>query len=129
MASSVQSITFDCAKPRQLAEFWAAVLDGTLDEDSDDEGVAVLAPDKGMPELLFFVVPEGKSVKNRVHLDLRPADNMAAEVERLIALGAQKIETIHEGGGYWTVMHDPEGNEFCVVRSTAERKSATPAEE
>ena len=123
MASIVNSITFDCAKPRQLAEFWAAVLDGTVDKDSDDVIAEVQAPDKAMPCLTFILVPEGKSVKNRVHLDLTPPDNMATEVERLVGLGARKIETVYEGGGYWTVMHDPEGNEFCVLRSAAERKS------
>ena len=65
--------------------------------------------------LLFCKVPEGKTVKNRLHLDLRPEDQ-AAEVERLIGLGARKVD-IGQGSQTWVVLADPEGNEFCVLRT------------
>ena len=66
--------------------------------------------------MLFQIVPEGKSVKNRLHLDLRPSGSMAAEVARLEEAGASAITRVDEGGSFWTVMGDPEGNEFCVLR-------------
>lgn len=65
---------------------------------------------------LFQAVPEGKSVKNRLHLDLRPATSMAAEKARVLELGAREFRYVAEGGSFWTVMLDPEGNEFCVLR-------------
>jgi hypothetical protein len=61
-------------------------------------------------------VPEGKVVKNRVHLDLRPHDSMAKEVDRMLALGATEQRFVEEENSFWTIMLDPEGNEFCVLR-------------
>ena len=115
MASSVDSLMFDCADPRTVAEFWCAVLGYDLRE-IDEEGADIRDP-KGEGWALFFqVVPEGKSVKNRLHLDLRPPESMAKEVERVRALGATEHRFVEEGGSFWTVMLDPEGNEFCVLR-------------
>ncbi|MFI5053796.1 MAG: VOC family protein, partial [Acidimicrobiia bacterium] len=66
--------------------------------------------------LLFLIVPEGKVVKNRLHLDLRPAASMDDEVARLVSSGATVVRRVDEGGNFWTVMQDPEGNELCVLR-------------
>ncbi|HEY8017956.1 MAG TPA: VOC family protein, partial [Actinomycetota bacterium] len=66
--------------------------------------------------LLFLIVPEGKTVKNRWHLDLSPPSTMAEEVDRLLGAGATAVRRVDEGGSFWTVMTDPEGNEFCVLR-------------
>jgi predicted enzyme related to lactoylglutathione lyase len=66
--------------------------------------------------MYFQKVPEGKVVKNRLHLDLRPLDSMAAEVARSVALGATVQGRVDEEGSFWTVMLDPEGNEFCILR-------------
>ncbi len=66
--------------------------------------------------LYFQKVPEGKVVKNRLHLDVRPFDNMAAEVERSVALGATIQRRVDVEGSFWTIMLDPEGNEFCILR-------------
>ncbi|MEX0682665.1 MAG: VOC family protein [Dehalococcoidia bacterium] len=125
-------IVVDCAKPAPLARFWAAVLDGYEIEPYDDEeiarlkslgiddlendpGVAMRHTTGGGPRFFFQQVPEPKTVKNRLHLDLRP-DNRAAEVARLMALGASKLRDVqHDSGGAWTVMQDPQGNEFCVM--------------
>jgi predicted enzyme related to lactoylglutathione lyase len=115
MTSSIHSITFDCADPARLAAFWAAAVSYVV-EDADDEGASVVAPSGSSPRLLFLKVPEGKSVKNRVHLDLRPANSMQAEVERLEKLGASVPRFVEEDGSRFTVMRDPEGNEFCVER-------------
>lgn len=76
--------------------------------------VALQAPDhRGVRRLLFFRVPEPKTVKNRVHLDLASKDP-AAEIERLVGLGATRLEYLERNGRTWTVMRDPEGNEFCI---------------
>lgn len=115
MASTVDALTFDCADPRRLAAFWTEVL-GYLIADVDEDGAEIVDPAGGGWRLLFLVVPEGKAVKNRVHLDLRPPVSMAAEVERVVALGATVYRYVEEHGSFWTVMRDPEGNEFCVLR-------------
>ncbi len=122
MASSVGSITFDCANPYQLAQFWAAVLDYQVEGGANDEEVEVADPASRQTSLLFIRVPEGKAVKNRIHLDLIPTTSRNDEVERLLKLGARYAEDFKGvGGSNWTVLLDPEGNEFCVVRSQQER--------
>jgi hypothetical protein len=85
---------------------------------------AIVDPDKAGPRIYFQKVPEPKTVKNRVHLDLNVAGRgmpteernrqVDAEVERLIRLGATRVGSYEQHGEYWTVMKDPEGNEFCV---------------
>ena len=115
MASSVDTLTVDCADARRMADFWCAVLGYELDE-VDEDGAVIVDPGGRGWSLLFQVVPEGKAVKNRLHLDLRPPDSMAAEVGRVKGLGASEHRFVEEGGSFWTVMLDPEGNEFCVLR-------------
>ena len=115
MTLSVDTLTVDCHDPKLLADFWCAALGYRLDE-IDDEG-AVLKPSEGRGwTVLLLIVPDEKSVKNRLHLDLRPSSSMASEVARLEAIGAHVITRVDEGGSFWTVMADPEGNEFCVLR-------------
>jgi hypothetical protein len=115
MASTIRSLTFDCADPIPLAHFWAAVLGYEFLRGAED-GAIIVDPDGTRPRLLFLVVPEGKTAKNRVHFDLTPDDTMDAEVERLVGLGAKKIEAFYKENDVFTVMQDPEGNEFCVER-------------
>ena len=132
MTSRLTEINVDCTDARRLADFWCAVLDYRV-LDSDDELIEI-GPDRGSdaqllevvrrepvaPSLFFAVVPEGKTVKNRLHLDLSPVDGtQAAEVARLEALGATRVD-VGQGDVSWVVMADPEGNEFCVLRSLAE---------
>jgi hypothetical protein len=116
MTATIRSITIDCAHPTQLAHFWAQVTGYQPGEPDDLDEVAVLkAPEGGGPRLLFLKVPEGKAVKNRVHLDLRPETTMQAEVDRLTTLGARVLRVVGERqDDRFTVMQDPEGNEFCV---------------
>ena len=116
MSSLVDTLLFDCRDPRPLAEFWATALGYRLEDVDEEDAVIVPAPGASGWTLLFQVVPEGKTVKNRLHLDLSPPSTMAAEVERLRAAGASVQRRVDEGGGYWTVMLDPEQNEFCVLR-------------
>ena len=115
MGSTVDTLTFDCADARRMVDFWSGALGYEL-HDIDDDGAYLVDPSgRGWP-LYFQVVPEGKRVKNRLHLDLRPAGSMGEEVERVKALGATELRLVEEGGSFWTVMLDPEGNEFCVLR-------------
>ena len=122
MASSVRHVTVDCADPYRLATFWAEVLGTPLagDERPEDQEVLVPAPGVG---LLFIRVPEAKTVKNRVHVDVVPSDRTRdEEVERLLALGASVFEDHRRpDGSGWVTVTDLEGNEFCVERSAAER--------
>lgn len=126
MASAIHNITFDCADPYTLALWWSEVVNRPIQkEDEPGDPEAMIHFDNG-PTLLFIRVPEGKSVKNRVHLDLRPDDTRDAEVERLLAHGASVFDDQRRPDGTgWVVLADPEGNEFCVERSAAE-KAATP---
>ena len=145
-------LVIDCADPHTLADWWADALgweaEGT-DEDfirrmikeglaSDDDtvvhkgklhwktGAAINHPDgreSGRPRILFQLVPEPKTIKNRVHFDVQPLDGTRdEEVERLLALGATVVDDRRNPDGTgWVVMGDPEGNEFCVERSEQER--------
>ncbi|MDQ2742414.1 MAG: VOC family protein [Chloroflexota bacterium] len=107
-------VIFDCANPEVTADFWVQALE-YVREGSGDEYAAIIDPAGRRPRILFQQVPEPKAVKNRVQLDLHGAD-MAAQVEQLLALGGTRLRTGEdEDGDIWTVMADPEGNEFCVA--------------
>jgi Glyoxalase-like domain len=108
------SIVIDCTDPLLVASFWSEALGLELHGPNDDDDLW-LEPGSDCPGIVFGQVPEVKSVKGRIHLDLRP-DDQAAEVERLISLGARRID-IGQGDVTWVVMADPEANEFCVLRS------------
>ncbi|MFJ9614425.1 VOC family protein [Streptomyces noursei] len=122
MASLVRHLTFDCSDAYRLGQFWAAVLDGSLADDDapGDPEAVVTAPGSA---LLFITVPEGKTVKNRVHMDLQPQDRSRdEEVARVLALGATVVEDHRKPDGTgWVTLADPEGNEFCIERSAGER--------
>ena len=115
MTLSLDTITFDCADPKALAAFWAAAL-GMVVDDEDDEGAFVVDPAGKSKGLFFQKVPEPKAVKDRIHLDVRPSGSMAAEVARLKELGATEDGLVEVENSFWTIMLDPEGNEFCVLR-------------
>ncbi len=125
MASEFRNITVDCADAHALAYFWAQVLGWNVFFDDDPEVfVAPAFPRGGAgPSMLFIPVPEGKTAKNRMHVDLLPTDRTRdEEVERLVALGATRVEDHRTSEGLgWVYLADPEGNEFCVERSPAER--------
>lgn len=126
MRSAIHNITIDCRDPFALAQFWSQVFDRPLDDDDHpgDPEVAVLLGDH-LPNLLFERVPEDKSVKNRVHLDLQPDHPRDDEVDRLLALGATWVADHRRSDGTgWATLADPEGNEFCVERSEAQRAAA-----
>lgn len=115
MTLSIDCITFDCADPQRLADFWAAALHYEPVEQEDD-WIVIRSADGGGSLLGFQKVPEPKTVKNRVHLDLKAEGGMEAAVERLESLGATSAEVVrNEPDELHTVMRDPEGNEYCVV--------------
>lgn len=113
MGSRLYSIVIDSHDPAKLARFWAAVLDYEIAFESEDEVALEPRGESKEPALVFLPVPEAKSVKNRLHIDLAPEDQRA-EVERLTKLGAVPAD-IGQGEVSWVVMRDPEGNEFCVL--------------
>lgn len=108
------NITIDAAEPLRLARFWAEATGRRLGESSAE--FAFLVSETEPWRMLFLKVPEGKVAKNRLHLDFHSHDR-AAEVSRLVALGATQHATHDEYGIVWTVMSDPEGNEFCVAQA------------
>jgi predicted enzyme related to lactoylglutathione lyase len=113
----IDSLVIDCAEPARIANFWSAALGWSLAGVSEDESDAELVePTNPRMRILFQKVPEGKAVKNRLHLDLRPSRTRDEEVERLRELGATILEGFGGPAATWTVMEDPEGNEFCILR-------------
>jgi Glyoxalase-like domain len=132
MPARPRNITFDCADPYRLAGFWSQVTgyqeDPGNSNEPDDPEALLVGPD-GQPNLLFVGVPEPKTVKNRVHLDLVPTDQSRdQEVARLLGLGARLVADHRRPDGTgWAVLADPEGNEFCVERSAPERAAGQAA--
>ncbi|GAA3487180.1 VOC family protein [Streptomyces cremeus] len=126
MTSKFTEIAIDCADPLRLAGFWCAVL-GYEVRAEEDGGEYVSIGSPAVPEgrdrpgpvpptLAFARVPEGKSVKNRLHIDVNPTDtDQETEVRRLLALGARHADVGQTGKESWVTLTDPEGNEFCVL--------------
>ena len=129
MSSILVNITYDCAEPRALARFWAQVTGWPVTEKLQPgfEECAVGTADEGRVRLYFVRVPEGKTVKNRLHLDVMPTDRTQdEEITRLTALGAKIISDRRPEFG-WVILADPEGNEFCVEISVAGLEAARAA--
>jgi hypothetical protein len=119
MACRLSELIIDTRDAWALADFWSAVLEVPVAEKKEEDGMrwAFLAPPDSVRELVFLDVPEGKTVKNRLHIDLRPKDcDQATELERLKSLGAVEID-IGQREQTWVVLADPEGNEFCLLRA------------
>ena len=128
MAVRIASVTFDCADALMLGRFWSAALGRSLDPDASSDFAAIgfagrrdhlgWAPVErdNDPTWIFVKVSEPKIAKNRMHLDVTAPDP-EVEVARLVELGATRIADMDEYGYTWTVMADPEGNEFCVAKA------------
>ena len=129
MTSRISHTTIDAHNAYTQSLWWSQVLD--LNEDPDEpnepghEECLIISAD-GHQQLLFIEVPESKQVKNRVHFDLRPTDRTRdEEIERVIGLGANQVADRRNADGTgWVVLADPEGNEFCILRSEAEIAAA-----
>ena len=125
MVSRISHTTVDCHNAYELAQWWKPVLGYTdLPDDPNAPGheeCMIVDPVSGH-QVLFIEVPDVKRLKNRVHFDLRPTDrNRDAEIERVVALGAVQVADLRNADGTgWMVLADPEGNEFCILRSVAE---------
>ncbi len=111
-----EQVVVDAADPAALGHWWATALDWVVVNDAAEEFEIRPAPDR-LPGLLFVPVEEARTVKNRLHPDFRPVDR-DAEVERLVALGAVRVD-VGQGDVGWVVLADPEGNEFCVLGGRA----------
>lgn len=116
MTNRLHALTFDCADATVLGEFWAQAFGQKLDPDATKEFASIGAQESGRTEPCWYFVrvPEGKSAKNRMHADLT-TDDLEAEVERLIGLGATRKADVETGSMRWTTLQDPEGNEFDVM--------------
>ncbi len=125
MTSRISHTTIDCHDAHAQSVWWAEVLDMQQDpRDPNEPGheeCMIFSPD-GRTRLLFIEVPDDKQVKNRIHLDLRPTDvTQKDEIERVLALGATVVSDLRTPQGLgWMVLADPEGNEFCILRSDLE---------
>lgn len=126
MTSRFTELAIDCTDPHRLAQFWCSVL-GYEVLDAEDGLVTIGSPATSgdndhrgstSPTLTFARVPEGKSVKNRLHIDVSPADtDQDEEVRRLLDLGARHADVGQTGNESWVCLIDPEANEFCVLAS------------
>jgi catechol 2,3-dioxygenase-like lactoylglutathione lyase family enzyme len=133
MHSRIRHVTIDCHDPYSQAAFWADVLGFVEDPDNpnapDDPEALIIDPSGRHPGLLFIPVPEPKSVKNRIHVDLVPASTRDSTVDLLVTRGATLVADHRKPDGTgWAVLADPEGNEFCVERSDTERGLAPPSD-
>ncbi len=136
MTSLISHTSVDCSDAYTLSQWWKSLL-GYVDlpDDPNEPGhdeCWIQRPDAGHA-VLFIEVPEGRTVKNRIHFDLRPTDGtQQEEVDRLLGAGATLVADhrgIHGPGSGWVTLGDPEGNEFCVLRSEAEREAFQPVQE
>ena len=135
MTARVSHTTIDCRDAYTLSEWWKGVLD-YVDVEGDPnlpghEECMILSRE-GSHKLLFIEVPEGKTGKNRIHLDLEPVEGSRDdELARLLRHGAVEVAD-HRGqygpGTGWVILADPEGNEFCILRNLAERQAAPGSE-
>ncbi|HMG28889.1 MAG TPA: VOC family protein [Jiangellaceae bacterium] len=124
MPSRIAVISIDAVQPRVVADFWCGVLGWQVVEE-DGIVISIAPPDGSWPTIDVLAVPEKKTVKNRLHFDLR-ADGIATadELERLLSLGARRTDVGQGADATWVVLCDPEGNEFCLLsRSVEEARS------
>ena len=114
MSVSLENIVFDCTDAATLAGFWAGVLSSEVDADGNQFFATVNRAGAG-PTLMFAQVPEPRNGKNRLHVDLAASTDWAAEVDRLVGLGAKRQSEHDEYGTHWITLEDPEGNVFDLA--------------
>lgn len=117
MPTRLAAIAIDAVDPERVADFWCAVLGWRIVEREAD-GVTIGDGRRSWPTIDVYAVPEAKTVKNRLHLDLRAEGcSTAEELDRLLALGARRVDVGQSRDAPWVVLADPEGNEFCLLSS------------
>lgn len=127
MTSRIAVIAIDAVQPRVVAEFWCAVLGWQVVEE-DSGGVSIAAADGSWPTIDVLAVPEGKAVKNRLHLDVRAdGTTTAEELQRLLDIGARRVDVGQDPDVSWVVLSDPEGNEFCLLSRSVQEAQPTRA--
>jgi Glyoxalase-like domain len=115
MACKFSELVIDSLDPEPIARWWAEVLGYRITE-MDDDQVEIAGPRGSGPTLVFVKVPERKSVKNRLHIDVSPTDlEQDAELDRLRELGAERTDVGQGEDAGWVVLQDPDGNEFCLL--------------
>jgi len=121
MPSRISVIAIDAVNPRLVAEFWCNVLGWQVVDEDDEEVISIASPDCAWPTIDVLGGAERKAVKNRLHLDVR-ADGVATpdELERLLSLGARRVDIGQGPDVSWVVLCDPEGNEFCLLSRSVE---------
>ncbi len=132
MSLRIAVMSIDARDPGRVADFWAAALGWDAWPDPDEGGVSLAPPDStgpsgvGGPSIDVLSVPDDKTVKNRLHLDLRAdGTTQAEEVDRLLALGATRVDVGQRPDVSWVVLADPEGNEFCVLQRSVQEVEAS----
>ncbi|HET7483138.1 MAG TPA: VOC family protein [Actinomycetota bacterium] len=116
MGSFFSQLAVDAHDVNKVARFWCEVLG--YDVLYDEDGYIEIGKEGRMPTLFFAPVPENKTVKNRLHIDLSPVDrDQDAELERILGLGATRVDVGQGDDVTWVVLADPEGNEFCLLRT------------
>lgn len=123
MPIHIHNITFDCGDARAQAAFWSTLTGWNVYYDDDAEVLLAPSYPNSGTGMLFIPVPEGKTAKNRVHLDIEPTEGTRDElVQKAVAAGAKVIGDFRkEDGSGWVTLTDPEGNEFCIERGASER--------
>jgi Glyoxalase-like domain len=126
MGARFTELVIDCINPERVAEFWAAILDYTVIDRGPEGEIEIGPTPRGeTPTLVFVRVPEGKTVKNRIHIDVNPTDtDQSNELRRLLRLGARRVDVGQGNDVSWIVLADVEDNEFCLLRRRVERLSA-----
>jgi predicted enzyme related to lactoylglutathione lyase len=115
MPSALATVAIDAASPRRVADFWCAVL-GWVVLEEDESGLVIGSADGRWPTIDVCLVPDAKTVKNRLHFDLRAdGTDQQTELQRLLDLGATRVDVGQQPDVSWVVLADPEGNEFCLL--------------
>ncbi len=121
MSARFTELVIDCRDTHRMAEFWAAVLSYDVIDRGPNGEVEIGGKLAGAPTLVFVPVPEGKTVKNRLHIDINPTDtDQDNELRRLVRLGARRVNVGQGNSVSWIVMADVEDNEFCLLRRRVE---------
>jgi len=120
MTCRIATISIDAVQPRVVADFWRQAL-GWNEIEADEAVITLVPPDESSPIIEVAAVPEAKTAKNRLHLDVRAdGSSTAEELERLLSLGARRIDVGQGPDVSWIVLADPEGNEFCLLARTVQ---------